>query len=247
MHIGYTIFCSEERKFIHAIVVQLVVRHLAKVEFAGSSPVCRSGNNGVYAPLFFLCNSLLRSNASKVFWTFRAENEGGMIVYQIGDYIVKSTDGVCKVEDILHLNMSGVDCKKEYYLLIPVGEKAEKIYVPVDTKTNIRKAMTEEEALKLIDKIPEIEEMWVDNEKMREQRYKEAVRSGDPESLISIIKMIYLRKQKRMAQGKKTMMVDERYFQKAEQSLYSELGFALGKNKDEVCRIIEESVKRKKK
>ena len=68
---------------------------------------------------------------------------------------------------------------------------------------------------------------------MREQRYKEAVRSGDPESLISIIKMIYLRKQKRMAQGKKTMMVDERYFQKAEQSLYSELGFALGKNKDE--------------
>ena len=178
---------------------------------------------------------------------YRAENEGGMIVYQIGDYIVKSTDGVCKVEDILHLNMSGVDCKKEYYLLIPVGEKAEKIYVPVNTKTNIRKAMTEEEALKLIDKIPEIEEMWVDNEKMREQRYKEAVRSGDPESLISIIKMIYLRKQKRMAQGKKTMMVDERYFQKAEQSLYSELGFALGKNKDEVCRIIEESVKRKKK
>ena len=50
-----------------------------------------------------------------------------------------------------------------------------------------------------------------------------------------------------MAKGKKTMMVDERYFQKAEQSLYSELGFALGKNKDEVCRIIEESVKRKKK
>ena len=41
---------------------------------------------------------------------YRAENEGGMIVYQSGDYIVKSTDGVCKVEDILHLNMSGVDC-----------------------------------------------------------------------------------------------------------------------------------------
>ena len=62
MHIGYTIFCSEERKFIHAIVVQLVVRHLAKVEVAGSSPVCRSGNNGVYAPLFFyviLCSEVM--------------------------------------------------------------------------------------------------------------------------------------------------------------------------------------------
>ena len=52
MHIGYTIFCSEERKFIHAIVVQLVVRHLAKVEVAGSSPVCRSYEASVFTGAF---------------------------------------------------------------------------------------------------------------------------------------------------------------------------------------------------
>ena len=32
----------------HATVVQLVVRHLAKVEVAGSSPVCRSSKKTVY-------------------------------------------------------------------------------------------------------------------------------------------------------------------------------------------------------
>ena len=41
----YTKYRSDERKQLNvscAIVVQLVVRHLAKVEVAGSSPVCRS-------------------------------------------------------------------------------------------------------------------------------------------------------------------------------------------------------------
>ena len=46
IYIRYTEYRSDEHKIIKhtwcAIVVQLVVRHLAKVEVAGSSPVCRS-------------------------------------------------------------------------------------------------------------------------------------------------------------------------------------------------------------
>lgn len=37
---------------------------------------------------------------------------------------------------------------------------------------------------------------------MREQNYKAAVKANDPEALVAIIKMIYERKQKRLAQGK---------------------------------------------
>ena len=42
IYIRYTKYCSDEQQIMNAIVVQLVVRHLAKVEVAGSSPVCRS-------------------------------------------------------------------------------------------------------------------------------------------------------------------------------------------------------------
>lgn len=35
-------FVAETQRKVNATVVQLVVRHLAKVEVAGSSPVCRS-------------------------------------------------------------------------------------------------------------------------------------------------------------------------------------------------------------
>lgn len=82
----------------------MVVRHLAKVEVAGSSPVCRSGNNGVYAPLFFLCNSLLRSNASKVFWTFIVNNEDKrarivtLIVLFVGVLLIAPLKGILQNE-----------------------------------------------------------------------------------------------------------------------------------------------------
>ena len=54
--------------------------------------------------------------------------------------------------------------------------------------------------------------------------------------------MIYQRKEKRLAQGKKCTATDTRYFQLAENLLYMELGVALGKTKQEVCRTIIEYI-----
>lgn len=168
-------------------------------------------------------------------------------VYEIGDYIVKSVNGVCKVEDILYLSMSEAEEDKLYYLLVPVDDKKEKIYLPVDTTNlTIRRVMTEEEVWELIHKVPEIEEESITNEKLCERKYKEAVRSCNPEVLIGIIKMIYMRRRKRIERGKKSTVVDERYFRLAENSLYSELGFVLQKDKEEISELIAESVEKQK-
>lgn len=168
-------------------------------------------------------------------------------MYEIGDYIVKSVNGVCKVEDILYLSMSEAEEDKLYYLLVPVDDKKEKIYLPVDTTNlTIRRVMTEEEVWELIHKVPEIEEESITNEKLCERKYKEAVRSCNPEVLIGIIKMIYMRRRKRIERGKKSTVVDERYFRLAENSLYSELGFVLQKDKEEISELIAESVEKQK-
>ena len=98
--------------------------------------------------------------------------------------------------------------------------------------------MTKEKAWNLIKRIPEIPRAWTNNEKMREQNYKASIKANDPEALVAIIKMIYERKQKRLAQGKKCTATDARYFQMAENLLYMELGVALGKPKEEICKTI---------
>jgi CarD family transcriptional regulator len=163
-------------------------------------------------------------------------------MYKIGEYIVKPMNGVCKVEDITHVDMPGADKNKMYYLLIPICDNTGKIYVPADTITgNSRRVMTEQEAEELIAHIPMVEEPWIENEKLRQERYKEVIRRCDPQELAGVIKMVYIRRRKRMAQGKKNTAVDERFFKMAEDNLYGELEFALHKNKGEILELIKEA------
>ena len=108
-------------------------------------------------------------------------------------------------------------------------DEKETIYVPVSNSDSaLRPCLTEENAWKLIEKIPEISTPWTENEKMREQKYKEAIKANDPKALVVIIKMIYQRKQQRLAQGKKCTATDTKYFQIAEKLLYEELEQPLG-------------------
>ena len=159
--------------------------------------------------------------------------------YEIGDFVSKSVTGVCKIEDIVSLDLTGKKENKLYYLMKSIEDEKGKLYVPVSNSDAIlRLCLTKEEAWNLIKRIPDIPIAWTNNEKMREQNYKEAVRANNPEALVAIIKIIYQRKEKRLAQGKKCTATDARYFQIAENLLYMELGVALGKPKQEVCRTI---------
>lgn len=110
----------------------------------------------------------------------------------------------------------------------------------------MRSCLTKEEAWNLIKRIPEIPTAWINNEKMREQSYKDAIKANDPEALVAIIKMIYQRKQTRLAQGKKCTATDAKYFQTAENLLYVELGVALGKPKQKICQTIIDYINQSK-
>ena len=73
-------------------------------------------------------------------------------MFEIGEFIVYGHKGICKVEDITYLDMSGADKDRLYYVLLPVNTKGGKVYSPVDSgKVETRKMMTSEEATSLID------------------------------------------------------------------------------------------------
>lgn len=118
-----------------------------------------------------------------------------------------------------------------------------KIYVPVDKEYNgIRKVITESEAWELIKKIPNIKASDIKDDKQREQKYKDVIKSNDLNELIAIIKNMYNRNQSRISVGKKNTSVDEHFFRVAEDNLYSELAFAIGNNKEDTKNIIEQNI-----
>lgn len=164
-------------------------------------------------------------------------------MFEKGQYIVHGTTGVCKVEDITTMDMEGISTERLYYVLSPLSQSGGTIFTPTDNqKTFMRAIVSKEEANLLIQDIPDIEELWVTNERSREEMYKTCMRSCDCRELVKIIKTLYLRKQERQVQGKKITATDEKYLRLAEEHLYSELSIPLGIPKDGMELYISEYI-----
>lgn len=164
-------------------------------------------------------------------------------MYRSGDYVVKIPEGVCEIEAVGTIDMSGIDKRKQFYSLVPVVGNTSKIYIPVDKADGrIRSVISREDAMSFIKSIPGIEVKEISDERMREQEYKDAILSGDYEKLVSIIKLIYMRIQKRSKQGRKATATDDRYFRQAENILFSELSFVLDIPKDRMEQFIADTI-----
>lgn len=167
-------------------------------------------------------------------------------MFEVGEYIVYGVKGVCRIEDITHIDISGADKNRLYYVLTPIGESSGKIYAPTDNqKVMMRRIISKEEADRLIDELPQIELLWVPDDKQREAKYKEALNTCDYRAWVSIVKTLYLRKQERVAQGKKITALDERYMRTAENELYNELSLTLGVPKGEMENYIRDRLEQK--
>lgn len=177
------------------------------------------------------------------YFTFSISDQEGDAMFEKGEYVIYGHNGICLITDITTPGFSGIDKDKLYYVLEPVGTKGSKIYSPLDNKKVLmRRVMKREEAEQLIDNIPLVETLWIGNEKLREDRYKAVMLTCEPTGWVKIIKTLYQRAQDRLSQGKKITATDERYLKLAEDSLYSEMGFALDRDKEEMPEYIKKRI-----
>lgn len=156
-------------------------------------------------------------------------------MFQTGEKVVCGSKGVCSIEDITTLNISGVDKERKYYILKPLYMAASTVYVPVDTAdSSLRRVLTTQEAQELIQKIPQIPLLTISNEKFLEQEYKNSLKTDLSCEWVRIIKTIYQRMQKRQQAGRKVTAVDSRYYKIAQDCLYGELAVALSMSREDV-------------
>ncbi|MCC8066346.1 MAG: CarD family transcriptional regulator [Clostridiales bacterium] len=167
-------------------------------------------------------------------------------MFEKGEYVVYGSKGVCQIQDISPVDIPGADKNRLYYIMRPVQNTRGTVYLPTDsTKAVIRRVMSREEAHRLIDEIPQIEQLQVPDEKRREASYKEALMTCSVRVWVSIIKALHVRKEERLALGKKITALDERYLNASEQELYGELSLVLGLPKDEVASCIQDHIEKK--
>ncbi|MDD6212908.1 MAG: CarD family transcriptional regulator [Clostridiales bacterium] len=164
-------------------------------------------------------------------------------MFNKGDYVIYGSKGVCQVLDITTIEREGIPGNRLYYQLTPLNSRGSKVFTPVDNnKTVMRALITKEEAEALIKDMPNMDEVWVPNEKQREQTYKDCLRTGECREYIRVIKTLYQRKKLRIASGKKITSTDERYLKLAEEALYSEFALLFSVPRDEIPVLIKKKL-----
>lgn len=164
-------------------------------------------------------------------------------MFETGTYIVCGQHGVCRVEGIGKLKLTEASKDRDYYTLSKVYSQGGVIYVPADSeKIVMRPVISKEEAEALIDDMRKIDTLQIDNEKRKEDIFKQAFRTCDNRDWVRIIKTLYARKQMRLAKGKKVTASDERFLRAAEENLYGELAISLNMNKRDVEKYIIEKI-----
>lgn len=159
-------------------------------------------------------------------------------MYQINDKIIYKRE-VCIINEIKNNYYNG----KDYYCVSPISDKTLTLNIPTDSP-QIRTLLTKEEALNIIENIPNIEEIKVDDKSL-ENIYKELLSTDKEEDLVKIIKTTYLRNKKRVDSGKKIGDKDDIYFKKAESLLYNSLATSLNMTFDECKEYIINHIDKK--
>ena len=149
-------------------------------------------------------------------------------MFKKGEYVIYGNVGACQIIDISTLDIHGAPKDRLYYILEPVKQNKSRVFTPVDNKkVIIRKIIPKEDVEMLLDDIPNIKALSVEDEKFREQIYKDCIKSCQCRKVLSLIKTIYLRKEERLNQGKKLSATDEKYFKLAQENLHTELAISL--------------------
>lgn len=159
-------------------------------------------------------------------------------MYSIGDKIIYGENGVCIVEKIAPLAMSGSEEKLYYYLRPVIGTGD--YFAPVDTSVFMRSVIGKEEAVALIQSIPEIEPAVCNDSRFNhvDAFYKEIFKKHTPEAMVSIIKGLHLR----MAEKKTKSTRAEATMKRAKEILHGELGAALGMDYKDVEEFITSQI-----
>lgn len=166
-------------------------------------------------------------------------------MFKVNDYIICGGNGVCKVVDIGVPNINTGREKEQYYKLDPIYENGSTVYMPVNSdKVVMRKIMSKEDANDLINSISSIETIQFDDDKMCQQKYKEAMSKYDCKEWIKVVKTSYLRKEERLSEGKKSTSTDDKYLKMAEEYLFGEFAISLDIPKENVHDYIAEQIKK---
>lgn len=160
-------------------------------------------------------------------------------MFNIGDRIVYGSEGVFCVSEYTSSPLDKTD-ERVFYVLRPIYLSENNLIVTPSEGgvTVMRPVMSREEAFALIERIPEIGEVTVENERGRKDAYRTVLSRCRGEDFVSIIKTVRRRRRDFLAQKRRMSETDTDFEDRAKKCLVSELAVALDLSREEAEVIL---------
>ena len=159
-------------------------------------------------------------------------------MFKVDDYIMYGMTGVCKVIDITNEKVVNGE-KRDYYVLSPIHHDNTIIKIPLDNnKIPMRKIISKGDVTSLINDMPNMDTLWIDDEKKRNNQFKMMLKSGKCEDLIKLI----FNKRYAKSTSKKLNKADKEIIKEAERLLNEEFAVILNISPNEVNSYISSQI-----
>ncbi len=150
-------------------------------------------------------------------------------MYQVGELVMYSVHGVCRVADV---EERMVDHKPVRYLVLePRDQAGSRFLVPSgnpNAMAKLRPMLTKEELEALLHSQEVRLDGWISDENRRKQYYREVIGSGDRTALLRMVNTLHNHKQTQLAAGRKVHICDENFLRDAQRLLSTEFSAVLG-------------------
>ena len=165
-------------------------------------------------------------------------------MYQAGETVFYGTEGVCRIDEIREMKVGGETA--EYYVLRPIYREGTTVFVPLKNElliARMRPLLTAKQIDKMIDEVNEEDKDWIEDASERKAEFQRILLSADRRELLSMVRVLYLRRQNLMTCGKRLRANDEQMLRDAEKLLDEEFSVVLKIKPREVPEYIRGRVK----
>lgn len=164
-------------------------------------------------------------------------------MYNIKDFVMHKSEGICIVDEIAIKNYGSGDAK--YYIMHKYFCRQNencKVMLPVDTCHQIRNILEKDEAAKVLNNINNAKYIWKREDKRKKETFTEIIFHGDIQDLSNIIYTINKLKFDNKDSKKGLPLTDKTVVNFVEKSITEELAVSLDIMPEDVIKLINEKL-----
>ena len=153
-------------------------------------------------------------------------------MYSVGNIVIYTLYGICTITEETERFFNGVNTK--YFVLVPLSDTKTKITVPAEnpiTLSRIHSLLPSNEIEAIIEEIPFLETIWIENDNQRKKEFGNIIKSGNRKEILQMIKSIHTHAIELKNKGRKLHVSDEQCMRDGEKLILDEFSYVLGKDR----------------